>query len=131
MSELTPLERALILERSVWAAVSNRDRVALDELLADDYTEITLEGKRLGRDAIVAQSPEVDSVILAEMTAERVTVLSTECLMLSYHLSIEGTSAGRQIHPRERWATSVWVCRDGVWVCTLFQQSSFLSDQFD
>jgi hypothetical protein len=55
-------ELVLRLEHEVWQAVVRKDQVALGELFADDYLEITLDGKRVEKTEIVRESPQVDEI---------------------------------------------------------------------
>ncbi|MEO2014133.1 MAG: nuclear transport factor 2 family protein [Fuerstiella sp.] len=118
----------LNLQHSVWQAVVGKDGAALSELFADGYIEVTLDGKRVARGTVVSESPVIDEIAGYSIDAERVVCLNEGCILLSYHLTIDGTSRGVKISPPERWATSVWSRQDGSWKCSLFQQSVFGPD---
>ena len=118
-------ELVLTLEERVWTAVVEKDGTALGDLFADDYIEITVDGKRIEKNEIVELSPQVDEIEKYVIDSERVVVLGTESAILNYHLTLDGRSRGTIISPRERWATSIWSRIDGHWLCLLFQQSPF------
>jgi uncharacterized protein (TIGR02246 family) len=113
------------LERTVWNIVVERDGAALADLFADDYIEITVDGKRMEKKEIVEWSPQVDEIDRYAVDAETVVTLGDDTVVLSYHLVLDGSSRGKTISPRERWATSIWSRRDGRWQCCFFQQSPF------
>lgn len=116
------------LERQVWEAVVNKDGTVLAQLFGDDYVEITLEGKRVLKSEVVADSPQIDEVDAYSMSDEKVVALGPEAAVLSYHLALEGRCRGEAITPRHRWATSVWTRASGDWRCCLFQQSHLSED---
>ncbi len=114
---------ALELERSVWSAVLEKNGDALAQLFADDYVEITIEGRRFEKHSIVEVSPQVDEIESYAIDSEVVLPMGAHGFALSYHLTLEGRCRGEPIVPKERWATSVWAKREGAWKCVLFQQS--------
>ena len=122
-------ELAVSLEHSVWKAVVERDGNALRKLFADDYIEITLDGKRIEKQTVVNESPAVDQIDRYMIDSEKTVVVSQSCVILSYHLTIQGISRGITISPTERWATSVWSERHSSWQCQLFQQSPYPAHQ--
>ena len=86
--------------------------------------EITVDGKRTDKSKIVELSPQVDEIDGFVIDSERIVLLDTENVVLSYHLTLDGKCRGSVILPRERWATSIWSRIDGQWLCRFFQQSS-------
>lgn len=123
------LELILGLENKVWKAAMERDGQTLSELFADDYIEITVDGKRFEKQAIVTESPVVDRIDSYTIRSEKTVTAGRHCVILSYHLTIHGTSRGILISPTERWATSVWSEQQSSWQCRLFQQSPYATDQ--
>ena len=117
------------LEEKVWQAVVNKDGAALSRLFSEDYVEITLEGKRVEKTEIVELSPQVDEITGYLIDSERVVTLGESSVILSYHLKLEGHTRGARIIPEDRWATSIWSCRDGEWVCSFFQQSAYQASE--
>ena len=115
----------LTLEQKVWKAVIGKDGTALGDLFADNYIEITVDGKRIEKSEIVELSPQVDEIEGYAVDSERVVSLGENAAVLSYHLTLDGKCRGTMISPRERWATSIWSRIDGVWLCCFFQQSPF------
>ncbi|MDG1896050.1 MAG: nuclear transport factor 2 family protein [Fuerstiella sp.] len=101
---------------------------ALEELFADEYVEVTLDGQRVAKGAIVRESPVIEEIAAYGIDSEQVVLINDGCILLSYHLTIDGTSRGVVISPPERWATSVWSRQDEMWKCNLFQQSVFGPD---
>ncbi|MEX0711590.1 MAG: nuclear transport factor 2 family protein [Pirellulales bacterium] len=59
------------LERKVWNTVVEGDGAALGELFADDYIEITLDGRRIEKNEIVELSPQVDEIDRYAVGSER------------------------------------------------------------
>lgn len=127
MTNVELLELVLSLEQQVWKAVVKKDGTALGELLADDYIEITADGRRTEKAVIVDQSPQVDEIEGYVIDCERVVSLGENSAAFSYHLTLDGRCRGTTITPRERWATSIWSRIDGRWLCCLFQQSPISS----
>ena len=119
---------ALDLERSVWQAVVEKNGSALTELFADEYVEVTLDGQRVAKGTIVSESPVIDEIVGYTIDSEQVVRINNGDILLSYHLTIDGTSRGAEISPPERRATSVWSRQHESWKCNLFQQSSFGAD---
>lgn len=117
------------LERRVWQAVVKNDGAALAEMFADDYVEITLEGKRVLKTDVVNESPQIDNIRSYSIAQERVIPLGPDRALLSYHLTLTGECRGVEISPADRWATSIWVQSDNDWKCSFFQQSSFEPDK--
>lgn len=120
-----PHRIALDLEHAVWRAVVQKNGEALGDLFADDYVEITLDGKRSEKTGVVTQSPQIDEITGYRIDSEKVIVIDDDCLILTYHLLLDGTCRGIDIAPRDRWATSVWSRQGDAWRCRLFQQSRF------
>lgn len=116
---------AVDLEMRVWNAVIKRDRQTLKELLAENYVELTLDGKRTEKTQIVEMSPQIDEIDSVTIDSEKVVSSGKESLMLNYHLQIDGKTSGQVITPRDRWATSYWICFNGTWQCGFFQQGPF------
>ena len=130
MESGTKLGNTLLLcEHKVWRAVLHKDHAALAALFSDDYIEITLDGKRVLKAAVVNESPEADDIKEYTIDSEQVVTLSDESMLLSYHLWLSGTCRGVPIIPRDRWVTSVWTRKHGCWQCSLFQQSRFVRPQ--
>lgn len=121
-------QEILPLERDLWTAVNCKDGDRIAALLAEEYVEITLDGKRVSKGEIVSQSPVVDEIDDALINSESVVPLGDTTALLSYHLTLEGTCGGIKISPRDRWATSVWSNTNGAWRCQFFQQSHFRPD---
>ncbi len=116
------------LEHSVWQAVIAKNGDTLASLFADDYLEITLDGKRVPKGQIVEESPQTDEITAYDLDQTQAILLSDDTLLISYHVVIDGTHRGKTIEPRERWATSIWRSRNGSWKCCFFQQSNFAKD---
>ena len=76
-------ELVLTLEERVWTAVIEKDGTALGDLFADDYIEITVDGKRIEKSEIVELSPQVDEIEEYVIDSERVVVLGAESAILS------------------------------------------------
>lgn len=121
-------ESIVRLERRVWQAVVKNDGAALAELFADDYVEITLEGKRVLKADVVNESPQIDNIRSYSIAQERVIPLGPDRALLSYHLTLTGECRGVEISPADRWATSIWVQSSDGWKCSFFQQSQFEPD---
>lgn len=120
-------EFVLSLEQQVWKAVMEKDGTALGELFADNYIEITADGRRAGKTEIADQSPQVDEIEAYVIDCERVVSLGEDNAVLSYHLTLDGSCRGTTIKPRERWATSIWSRTGDKWLCCFFQQSPISS----
>ncbi|MHC4401427.1 MAG: DUF4440 domain-containing protein [Planctomycetota bacterium] len=123
MTNVELRELLLSLEQQVWKAVVKKDGTALGELLADNYLEITADGRRIEKTETVDQSPQVDEIEEYVIDCERVVSLGENNAALSYHLTLDGSCRGTTITPRERWATSIWSRIDGKWLCCFFQQT--------
>lgn len=129
MNDYTLQQHAERLEHSVWQAVIDKNGEALKSLFADDYLEVTLNGKRVRKGKIVKESPETDEITAYDLDQTEAFLLSDDTLLISYHVVIDGTHKGETIEPRERWATSIWRNRNGSWKCCFFQQSNFASGE--
>ncbi len=118
-------EELLACERKVWEAVVNRDGATLADCFCDSYIEITLDGKRVEKAAVVDESPQVDEIDGYAIDRVRYVALASDIGMLSYHLMLEGRCRGKTLQPRDRWATSIWSRTGGSWRCSFFQQSPY------
>ena len=118
-------EQIVNLERSVWEAVAAGDGGRLEELFAPEYIEITLEGRRIGRNLASTASTHADSVTSWKMSTPDVIPSGRDSCVLSYHLTIKGSCSGRPIVPRDRWATTVWRRTSDSWQRILFQQTRY------
>lgn len=118
-------EIVLSLEEELWQAVMQKDGATIDRLLAEDYFEITLEGRRIEKAEIVTTSPQVDDIREYHIHCPKILPLETTVILLTYRLTIRGTTNGASIEPKDRWATSIWCCRGEEWTCRFFQQSRF------
>ena len=125
MTDVEPDEFVLSLEHTAWQAVVRKDGAALGKMFADDYVEITLDGRRGGKTEIVNESPQVDEIERYVIGSEKVVWLGEKIAVLTYHLTLDGRSRGEVISPRDRWATSIWSRCDEKWWCCFFQQSPF------
>ena len=119
-------DTVLACEHKVWQAVIEKDGAAIAALFSDDYIEVTLDGKRVLKDAIVKESPEADEIEEYRIDSEQIVTLSDDSILLNYHLWLSGTCRGVPVIPQDRWATSVWKKVNASWQCSLFQQSHFV-----
>lgn len=119
------LDEILRCEHRVWQAVIEKDGVTLAELFTDEYVEVTLEGQRVLKSEVVAESPQIDDIAAYSVDSEEVRSLGPDVVLLSYHLTLDGTCRGIPILPQERRATSIWNRRETGWRCFFFQQSVF------
>ena len=118
-------EELLACERRVWEAVVHQDGATLAECFSDSYMEITLDGKRVVKAAVVDESPQVDEIDRYAIDCVKYVALSSDIGMLNYHLVLDGRCRGEALQPRDRWATSIWSRNGGVWQCSFFQQSPY------
>ena len=118
-------EELLACERRVWEAVVHQDGPTLAECFSDSYMEITLDGKRVVKAAVVDESPQVDEIDRYAIDCVKYVALALDIGMLNYHLVLDGRCRGKTLQPRDRWATSIWSRNGGVWQCSFFQQSPY------
>lgn len=123
------LDQIIECEHRVWRSVVSKDGTALAEVFADDYVEVTADGKRVSKDSVVEESPIVDEIESYVIANPRIIELGSNAVVLSYHLTLVGKLSGETISPRTRWATSVWRRAEGQWQCCLFQQTGAPNDQ--
>jgi len=107
MADLKQLQIALRREHSVWKAVVAKDGETLASLFSDDYFEITLSGKRVEKNQVVESSPQSEDIASYAIDSAKTIVPCEGIILLSYHLTINGTFRGGPILPTERRATSI------------------------
>lgn len=116
-------------EHAVWQAVLDKDGDRLNQLLADDYLEVTLDGIRCSKRDVVQLSPQVDGIDSYAIDQEHIIPLDERCYLLNYHLELKGTLRGQLITPIDRWVSSIWTQAPEGWQCRLFQQSHYKARQ--
>jgi hypothetical protein len=119
------MKSVLELEHVVWQAVIDKDATALGEIFSDDYIEVTADGKRVLKESIVENSPQVDEIRSYQISEASTLDLGPDSTLLSYHLVLDGRLRGEPIEPTNRWVVSVWSRRDDRWQCRFFQQTGF------
>ena len=111
------------LECQVWDAAKSGDADTLRALFADDYLEITAEGRRVGKAEIVKLSPECDRIESYSLEDVKIVALGPNVGLVTYRLAIEGLLRGKPYPTYQRFATLTWVNGEGRWQCAFFQQT--------
>lgn len=118
-------ETIVELEKSAWEAVVKKDGSKLEKLFADDYIEVTVDGKRFAKGEIVEKSPHVDEIDSFEISEARVLFLEQNVALLNYKLNLEGKLRNIPISPKSRWVVSLWKQTNSIWKCAYFQQTAY------
>jgi|GEM_PF-2666470 hypothetical protein len=88
------LDEILCCEHRVWQAVIEKDGTTLAVLFTDEYVEITFDGQRVLKSEVVAESPQIDDIAAYSADSEEVRRLGPDVVLLSYHLTLDGTCRG-------------------------------------
>jgi hypothetical protein len=97
-----------------WEAFKNKDRKAYDELLADDYQGVEIDG-RGERNKIQAVNELADSnVYNYTLWGFKFIPLGPDAAMIIYEVTIQFPPRA-QIRYSRVYITEIWVKRDGQW----------------
>jgi ketosteroid isomerase-like protein len=110
-------EALLQIERDWINAVLNKDRAALDSILADDYVSSGEEGVRNKRQALNEAMSSVLKIESAEHSNLQPMVFGNTAIVHGV-TTIEGTEGRQDISGQYRW-TDIFERRDGRWQCVV------------
>ena len=121
---LSPLEQTLITaEKAIPEAEIKRDSETLKRLLADDFLQVSIDGKLNDRDEIVGMMSEI--TIKQFRTYDfKVVPVTENVAIVTYDAILEVTSEDDDIRiPRYQHLSSVWVKQGEQWKLK-FQQAT-------
>ena len=108
-------------EKAVWETIKKKDYDAFGNMLASDYIEVGADGV-FDKAGIIAY--------LKDLTIEDVTYsdwkmlpIDKDAALLTYSVTIKGTSKDGAIPPGPYRAGSAWVNRGGKWLAIFYQET--------
>jgi hypothetical protein len=117
------LEQALVArERASWVAWQKRDASFFQAFLSDDHVEVGFGGVA-GKAAVIKSVGSPACVVASyEVGPFRLTQLTDDAALLTYHARQDTTCAGQPV-PSPVWVSSLYVKRGGAWVNAVYQQT--------
>jgi hypothetical protein len=117
------LEQALVArERASWVAWQKRDASFFETFLSDDHVEVGFGGVA-GKTAVIKSVGSPACVVASyDVGAIRLTRLTDDAALLTYHARQQTTCAGQPV-PSPVWVSSLYVKRGGAWVNAVYQQT--------
>src|SRR5437868_2648279 len=108
-------------EKKVWDAIKSKDYDALGNLLTDDFIYVSADGLQNKAEAIKG----VKDFNPTDYTFSdwKVTPIDKDAAIVTYKLTVKGTSGGQPIPDTPIRGGSVWVNRGGKWVAIFHQDA--------
>lgn len=121
---LTPLEQSLIAaEKSIPEAQMKKDSDALKRILADDFSQVSIDGKLRDRDEIIGMMSEI-TIKQFRQYDFKVVPVSDNVAIVTYDAILQVTVEDDEIQiPRYQHLSSVWVKQGDQWKLK-FQQAT-------
>lgn len=121
---LSAFEQTLIAaEKSLPEAQLKKDGEALKRLLADDYSQVSIDGKLRGREEIIGMMTEFTLKQFRQYDF-KVLPVSDSVAIVTYDAIMEVAVEDDEIQiPRYQHMSSVWVKQGGAWKLK-FQQAT-------
>jgi ketosteroid isomerase-like protein len=113
-------EDVFALEKSYWEAMKNRDAGTIGRLTDDTCIVVGQQGvEKMDRQAAVDMFKSMPMQITSYTLGEpQITHVGDDIALIAYRASMEFSDGGEK-KQNEAYESSVWVRRNGSWVCPL------------
>jgi hypothetical protein len=109
-------------EKQYWSATKARDTAAINKLVADDFTIVTMDGP-VDKKELLQSLPQL-SMSTPALWSWKYVQLSPNSYAITYQLAASMKYGSENI-PGHFYATSVWTQQNGQWQLRLLQQTPF------
>ena len=101
------------VERSFWESVRKKDWKELDKHIAPNYIALTPNARRDRAEAVKQlQTLDLQSYAISDMDIK----LNTDTFVVSYNLTLRGTSGGQPLPGAPRRVLGVWQKQKAGWM---------------
>jgi hypothetical protein len=115
VSDADPIAR----EKQIWDMIKKKDFDGFGNMLADDALEVASDAL-YDKAAIIKSVKDLELTDLSLSDWKAVT-LDKDAAVVTYTVSVKGTSGGKQIPPNNVRASTAWVNRNGKWLAVYHQ----------
>jgi len=109
-------------EKQYWSATKAHDTAAINKLVADDFTIVTMDGP-VDKKELLQSLPQL-SMSTPALWSWKYVQLSPNSYAITYQLAAS-MKYGSENVPGHFYATSVWTQQNGQWQLRLLQQTPF------
>ena len=109
-------------EKQYWLATKAHDTAAINKLVADDFTIVSMDGP-IGKKELIESLPQLEMSTPA-LWSWKYVQLSPNSYAITYQLAAS-MKYGSENVPGHFYATSVWTQQNGQWQLRLMQQTPF------
>ena len=109
-------------EKQYWLATKAHDAAAINKLVADDFTIVSMDGP-IGKKELIESLPQLEMSTPA-LWSWKYVQLSPNSYAITYQLAAS-MKYGSENVPGHFYATSVWTQQNGQWQLRLLQQTPF------
>jgi len=113
---------AIAREKQYWSATKAHDTAAINKLVADDFTIVSMDGP-IGKKELLESLPQL-SMSTPALWSWKYVQLSPNSYAITYQLAAS-MKYGNENIPGHFYATSVWTQQNGQWQLRLIQQTPF------
>lgn len=108
-------------EKAIWETIKKKDSAGFAAMLADDFIYISSDGVYDKAGTVNGvKNMEVTDVTLSDW---KTVTLDKDAAVVTYTVTMKGTSGGKPIPPTPVRASSAWVNRGGKWIGVYHQDS--------
>ena len=109
-------------EKQYWLATKAHDTAAINKLVADDFTIVSMDGP-IGKKELIESLPQL-SMSTPALWSWKYVQLGPNSYAITYQLAAS-MKYGSENVPGHFYATSVWTQQNGQWQLRLLQQTPF------
>ena len=109
-------------EKQYWLATKAHDTAAINKLVADDFTIVSMDGP-IGKKELIESLPQL-AMSTPALWSWKYVQLSPNSYAITYQLAAS-MKYGSENVPGHFYATSVWTQQNGQWQLRLLQQTPF------
>jgi hypothetical protein len=113
--------RIVALEKLSWEAVKNKDYTALGSLMAEEYCEIDMDGRRAK--TVALDNARNIALTNYSMSDVKLSVLGKDAALLTYKVVFTGTFKGEAMPTQPFYYGVVYMRRNGKWLAAFAQET--------
>jgi hypothetical protein len=113
---------AIAREKQYWSATKAHDTAAINKLVADDFTIVSMDGP-IGKKELLESLSQL-SMSTPALWSWKYVQLSPNSYAITYQLAAS-MKYGSENVPGHFYATSIWTQQNGQWQLRLIQQTPF------
>jgi hypothetical protein len=113
-------ERAIANEKAIWGAEKKKDKNAFENLLADNYAEITVDDGYIDRETVL-RGFDRNGLQDYSLGPIKATIVNQGVILLTYEYHVK--EMHEKMHEGNFVGSSIWAARAGKWVNVFFQET--------